>query len=117
VSPVADGGVVAFEAVGECAQVGQVLGADGGDPGVQAFAGPAGHHLCECLPMTVQGVQVGAGRQHAGELELLVSARLSGRRRIQLVTCRTLGWDVGRRGHPAQGCQAGVDGGVAAAEA
>jgi hypothetical protein len=50
-------------------QVGQVVGADGGDPGVEAFAVPAGHHLGERLHVMVQGIQVGAGRQDAVPLE------------------------------------------------
>ena len=77
--------MVAFEAVGEGVQVGQVVGAGGGDPGVEAFAGLAGYHLRERLHVMVQGIQVGADRQDAVSWSCSPVPRLPGRRRIQLV--------------------------------
>ena len=69
--------------------------------------------------MTVQGVQVGAGRQNLRELELLVGVEVAGAAADPAGDVPDLGrgGDGGRRGHPAQGCQVGVDGAVAAAEA
>jgi hypothetical protein len=64
---------------------GQVVGADGGDPGVEAVAVQAGDHLGELLNVAAQSVQVGAGGPYLRELELLAVVEVVGRRRIQLV--------------------------------
>ena len=111
--------MVTFEAVGEGVQVGQVVGADGGDPGVEAVAVQAGDHLGERLDVAAQGVQVGAGRQYLRELELLAGVEVAGAAADPAgdVTDLGRGGDGGRRGLPLQGCQVGADGAVATAEA
>ena len=59
-------------------QVGQVVGADGGDPGVEAVAVQAGDHLGELLDVAAQGVQVGAGGPYLLDLELLAVVEVVG---------------------------------------
>jgi hypothetical protein len=67
-----DGGVVAFAAIGEGAQLGQVPGVDGADPCVEPFAVQAGEHVGEGGDVLGGGVQVRAAGQRGGKRGLLI---------------------------------------------
>jgi hypothetical protein len=72
-------------------QLGEVVGLDHGDPGVEPFTVAAGEHLTERGHMNGDRVQVLAWGADLLELDLLVGSRSSERRRIHLAMCRTFG--------------------------
>jgi hypothetical protein len=112
-------GVIALESVAEGVKVGQVVGANGGDPCVETLSVAAGQHLRELFDVTAQGVQLRAGSPHLLELELLADVEVVGAAADPAGDVTNLGRprDGGRRGLPLEGGQVGVDGGVAAAKA
>src|SRR6266511_4901628 len=73
-----DSGVVAFEARGVGVQLGEVVGLDRGDPGVQAVAVAAGEHVTEGGHVTGNRVQVAALAANLFELDLFLGVQVVG---------------------------------------
>jgi hypothetical protein len=77
--------VIAFQAVGEGVQVGQVVSAGSGDPCVEALTVASGHDLRELFDVSAQGVQVGTRGPHFLEFDLLVGVEVVGQVRLVVI--------------------------------
>ena len=75
---VGNGGLVAVDAAGERAQVGQVVEVDGVDPPGQALAVAAGHHLREWCDVAGGGAQVRTAGFDLAELGCLLVCEVAG---------------------------------------
>jgi hypothetical protein len=83
--PVADGSLVAAEAAGEGMQMRQVADLDGGDPGGQALAVAAGHHLRERGDVAGGGAQLQAAGFDLAELGCLLIGEVAARMNLRTV--------------------------------